>query len=142
MERVSLGSYKFERAEIEEFSESFGSSLAQIDSMEDSASQLQAPEWLIASIGMRLFVENYKNKRPTASDSSDKESLGAGLGVKEVQWPEPVFEDNVLEYFCEVLEAASSRKHPGFAIVTVRISATNESKALVYQADMTGLEAI
>jgi len=82
---------------------------------------LVASGWLTAALTMRLMVT-----------SQFKFGGGAiGLGVETLQWPKPVRPGDTLSAAIEVLAMRGSDSKPGFGIVKLRTSTSNQHGEIV-----------
>lgn len=78
---------------------------------------LVASGWLTASLTMRLMVQ-----------SEFRFGSGVvGLGVDSLRWPQPVRPGDVLGVMVEVMAMRTSESKPGFGIVKLKTTTTNQA---------------
>jgi acyl dehydratase len=81
-----------------------------------------ASGWHTAALVMRLTAE--------AKPMGDVEVLG--MGVSEMQWPQPVRPGDTLRVEMEVTGVRSSKSRPGYGIVNITSTAYNQRGELVF----------
>jgi len=81
-----------------------------------------ASGWHTAAMVMKLTAE--------AKPMGDVEVLG--LGVSEMQWPQPVRPGDTLRVEMEVTGVRPSKSHPGFGIVNISSTAYNQRGEVVF----------
>ncbi|WP_428646040.1 MaoC family dehydratase [Roseibium sp.] len=115
-----LGSVTVSKEEVIEFASEFDPQPFHLDEEAGKASilgGLAASGWHTGSLTMRLLAEGLLNK-----------SSGRGSpGITRLQWKRPVCPGDTLSARAEVLETKDLRSKPDLGIVTVRVTAANQS---------------
>lgn len=122
--KYPLGSTGFTAEEIVEFAEKFDPQSFHIDAEAAKASLfggLCASGWHVAAKLMRLFVDNYVDKRTT---------LGSP-GLDELRWLKPVRPGDTLTGVVECAEKVPSRSKPHFGVIHERWTVTNQKGEVV-----------
>ena len=81
---------------------------------------LAASGWHTASISMRLFIQTMNVPGGII-----------GMGVDELQWPNPVRPDDQLRLDIEIIDARLSKSRPGFGIIRVHNITRNQRDEIV-----------
>ncbi len=79
--------------------------------------------WHTAALVMKLTAE----ARPWGNTPL------LGLGVKEIQWPQPVRPGDTLQVEIEVLALRASKSRPDYGIAALQSTARNQKGETVYQ---------
>jgi len=123
-QKFPLGSTSFTAEEIVEFGRRFDPQPFHIDETAAKASMfggLIASGWHVAAKMMRLFVDNYVDRRT---------ALGSP-GVDEVRWLKPVRPGDTLNALVECAGKVPSRSRPEMGIIHEQWRATNQKGELV-----------
>ncbi len=119
-QEFDLGSLTVSKEEVIEFASEFDAQPFHLDEEGGKASLLgglAASGWHTASLTMRLLVDGLLNR-----------TSGRGSpGVTRLQWKRPVRPGDTLTAKAEVLEIKELRSKPDLGIVTVRVTAANQS---------------
>ena len=81
---------------------------------------LTASGWHTAAISMRLFIQTMNVPGGII-----------GMGVDELQWPNPVRPDDQLRLDIEIIDARLSKSRPGFGIIRVHNITRNQRDEIV-----------
>jgi len=123
-QKFPLGSTSFTAEEIVEFGRRFDPQPFHIDETAAKASMfggLIASGWHVAAKMMRLFVDNYVDRRT---------ALGSP-GVDEVRWLKPVRPGDTLTGWVECAGKVPSRSRPQLGIIHEHRRITNQKGELV-----------
>ena len=118
-QKYPLGSTSFTAEEIVEFARQFDPQPFHVDADAAKASMfggLIASGWHIAAKLMRLFVDNYIDRRT---------ALGSP-GLDELRWLRPVRPGDTLRSEVEVVEARPSRSKPDRGILVMAFKIRNQ----------------
>jgi len=130
-ESVVVGRHTFTAENIKAFARRFDPQLFHVD--EDSAAQshfgaLCASGWQTAIVWMRLMVDHRRTQAEAAAARGERTApLGPALGLRDLQWLKPVYAGDTVEYRTEIVEARASESRPGFGLMTVRTTGTNQN---------------
>jgi acyl dehydratase len=123
-QKYPLGSVNFTEQEIVEFARLYDPQSFHVDAAAARDSPfggLIASGWHVASKLMRLFVENYLEKRT---------ALGSH-GLAELHWLKPVRPGDTLTAWVECASKVPSKSKPGIGVIHEHWSATNQRAELV-----------
>jgi acyl dehydratase len=129
-ESVVVGRHTFTAENIKAFARRFDPQLFHID--EDAAAQshfgaLCASGWQTAIVWMRLMVDHRRAQTEAVRARGEQTAqAGPALGLRELKWLKPVYAGDTVEYRTEIVEARASESRPGFGLVTVRTTGTNQ----------------
>ncbi|MBI3146765.1 MAG: MaoC family dehydratase [Pseudogulbenkiania sp.] len=87
---------------------------------------LAASGWHTSSISMRLVTQSELGRVANGL---------VGLDVSVMRWPRPTRAGDTLTVCVEVLESRRSSSQPGFGIVTVRWTTTNQRQEIAMQME-------
>ena len=130
-ESIVVGRHTFTAEGIKTFARRFDPQPFHLD--EDAAGRSQfgalcASGWQTAIVWMRLMVEHRRAQAEAARARGERTAqAGPTLGLRELQWLKPVYVGDTVEYRTEALEARVSETRPGFGLLTVRTTGTNQS---------------
>jgi acyl dehydratase len=125
--KYPLGSTGFTAEEIVEFARRFDPQTFHVDPEAAKASLfggLCASGWHVAAKLMRLFVDNYVDKRT---------ALGSP-GLDELRWLKPVRPGDTLTAWVECASKVPSRSRPTMGVIHEHWNATNQNGELVMTA--------
>ncbi len=125
--KYPLGSTTFTADEIVEFARQFDPQSFHVDAEAAKASLfggLVASGWHVAAKLMRLFVDNYVDKRT---------ALGSP-GLDELRWLKPVRPGDTLTASVECASKVPSKSRPNMGVIHEHWSATNQNGELVMTA--------
>jgi len=89
---------------------------------------LAASGWHTAAISMRLFIQTMNVPGGII-----------GMGVDELQWPNPVRPDDQLRLDIEIIDARLSKSRPGFGIIRVHNVTRNQRDEIVQSFKASGM---
>lgn len=93
---------------------------------------LCASGWHTAAMWMRLAVERRKREAEAARARGEPvAALGPSPGFRELKWLAPVHVGDTITYWTEVVEKRPSASRPGWGLMQVRNTATNQQGRLV-----------
>lgn len=87
---------------------------------------LAASGWHTSSLSMRLVAQSELGRVANGL---------VGLDVSVMRWPRPTRAGDILTVCVEVLESRRSNSQPGFGIVTVRWTTTNQRQEIAMQME-------
>lgn len=123
-QNFDLGSLDVSREEIIEFASEFDPQPFHMDEEAGKASMLgglAASGWHTASMVMRLLAENLLNKSTSRGSP----------GITKLKWMRPVFPGDTLRVSAEILKTRTLHTRPDLGLVSVRLSAVNQSQEQV-----------
>ena len=123
-QKFSLGSTSFTEQEIVEFARQYDPQSFHVDAGAASESMfggLIASGWHVAAKLMRLFVDNYIDKRT---------ALGSP-GVDELRWLKPVRPGDTLTAWVECAAKVPSKSKPQLGVIHEHWQVTNQNGELV-----------
>ena len=123
-DKFHFSTYSVSKAEIREFAEQFDPQPFHLD--EDAAQEsifgeLVASGWHTGAISMRLIDD---------AVFSDMDNL-AGRGISELTWHNPVYPDDVLSGYAEIVKMTPSDHDLSRGDVTWEITMTNQDEDVV-----------
>ena len=119
-ETTRFGRYEVTREEIVEYARQFDPQpfhLSEEGAKGTIFGSLAASGWYTAAITMKLLVEG--ELRPAGGI--------LGLGFEEFRWPRPVRPGDELRVQSEILEVRPSKSRPGWGLIKVRNTTTNQA---------------
>jgi acyl dehydratase len=125
--KYPLGSTSFTEQEIVEFARLYDPQDFHVDAAKAKDSlfgSLIASGWQVCAKLMRLFVDNYLDKRT---------ALGSP-GVDEIRWLKPVRAGDTLTAWVEVTAKVPSKSKPTLGVIHEQWNATNQHGELVMTA--------
>jgi acyl dehydratase len=126
----AVGSHLFTADEIKAFARRFDPQLFHIDEAAAAQSHfggLCASGWHSASVWMRLMVDyrrRFGDERRARGEAAVQ--LGASPGFRDLKWLRPVYAGDTICYQSEVVELRVSNSRPGWGLLSLRNSATNQ----------------
>lgn len=121
-QRMELGEYTFDAAEIVAFARRYDPQRFHVDAEAAKSSifrGLCASGWHTASIWMRLNVLNGRREMVRATGySGPKVTFGPSPGVRDLNWLRPVYAGETIRYSSTVQNKRRSASRPGWGIVT------------------------
>lgn len=130
-DRFAVGSHLFTADEIKAFALRFDPQLFHID--EEAAARshfgaLCASGWHSASTWMRLMVD-YRRQFDDECRARGEPvvQLGASPGFRDLKWIRPVYAGDTITYESEVVELRASNSRPGWGLMSLRNSGTNQN---------------
>ncbi len=145
--KVQLGDHTFGTDSIKRFATKFDPQPFHLDEEAAKASVfggLCASGWHTLSVWMNLNVKNgFPGLIEGANYLGPLPRFGPGLGVGPIHWYAPVFSGDTLSYVNEVSNKRHLASKPGWGIITLKSTATNQHGKLVLDkvgSAMMGLE--
>jgi acyl dehydratase len=126
----AVGSHVFTADEIKAFARRFDPQLFHIDEAAAAQSHfggLCASGWHSASVWMRLMVDyrrRFDDERRARGEAAVQ--LGASPGFRDLKWLRPVYAGDTICYQSEVVELRVSNSRPGWGLLSLRNSGTNQ----------------
>jgi len=133
--RTEVGSHTFTADEIKAFAREFDPQPFHLD--EEAAARshfgaLCASGWHTASMWMRLrILYGQREDAERTARGEPNAALGPSPGFREMRWLKPVYAGDTISYASEVIEARASQKRPGWGLIQVHNSGTNQNGELV-----------
>ena len=134
-ERTKLGQHTFTTDGIKSFARRFDPQPFHLDEAAASRSHfgaLCASGWHTASVWMRLMVED-TNREDQAMRARGESvaALGPSPGFRELKWLKPVYVDDTITYFTEVLDKRPSNSRPQWGLMSIFNSGVNQKGDMV-----------
>ena len=129
-DRMAIGSHTFTADEIKAFAREYDPQPFHVD--EEAAKRshfgaLCASGWHTASMWMRLrILYGQRDDAERAARGEPNATLGPSPGFREMKWPRPVYAGDTIEYASEVIETRVSQSRPGWGLIHVRNTGTNQ----------------
>jgi acyl dehydratase len=126
-----VGSHRFTAEEIKAFALRFDPQPFHVD--EEAAARshfggLCASGWHSTSMWMRLMVDyrqRFDDERRERGEPVVQ--LGASPGFRDLKWMRPVYAGDTIRYRSEVVELRASKSRPGWGLMSLRNSGTNQN---------------
>jgi acyl dehydratase len=134
-ERSEIGRHTFTAEEIKTFAAQFDPQPFHLDEAAGARSLFRglcASGWHTAGIWMRLVIDH--RQREDAERRARGEpvaALGPSPGFRDMQCPNPVHPGDTIAYATEVIATRPSATRPGWGLVTMRNSGSNQHGKLV-----------
>jgi acyl dehydratase len=129
-ESVVVGRHTFTAEGIKAFAGRFDPQLFHVDDAAAAQSHfgaLCASGWQTAIVWMRLMVEHRRAQAEAARARGERTAqVGPALGLRELKWLKPVYVGDTVEYRIEIVEARASESRPGYGLLTVLTTGTNQ----------------
>jgi acyl dehydratase len=130
-ESVVVGRHTFTAENIKAFAERFDPQRFHLDEAAAKASHfgaLCASGWQTAAVWMPMMVD-YRRALEDAARARDERvaRTGPALGLRDLKWLKPVYVGDTVEYRIEVTEARVSESRPGFGLMTILTTGTNQN---------------
>ena len=134
--RRDLGSYTFTAEAIKKFATQFDPQRFHLD--EEAGRQspfggLAASGWHVGSVCMKLMVGDAQRQVREAVARGDKIAVwGPSPGFRELRWIRPVLAGDTISYSTVIESKRLSDSRPGWGILQVRSSGSNQRGEQVY----------
>lgn len=129
-ERLELGTHVFTAEEIKRFAQKFDPQPFHID--EEAAKRshfggLCASGWHTAAIWMTLMIA-YRRRAAEVSRLRGEPvaRTGPSPGLEDIKWLKPVYVGDTLSYVSEISATRASKSKPGWGLMTMFSTATNQ----------------
>ena len=126
-----FGSHTFSELEIIEFGKKYAPEIYHTDPIaaRDTLHQgLIASGWQVTAIWMRLMVDYMER---FASGVQDGRRNGAGMGLQNLEWPQPVRPGHTLTFTYEIIEKPDRVIRDRWGVIRSRNEAFNQYNELV-----------
>lgn len=134
-ERTELGSHRFLAEDIKAFARRFDPQRFHVDEAEAERShfgKLCASGWHTASMWMRKMVEHDRSETEAMQARGEPVArIGPSPGFRDLKWLKPVYVGDVVTYATEILDKRESGSRPGWGILRLLNSGTNQNGELV-----------
>ncbi len=134
-ERYEVGRLTFTAENIKAFARRFDPQLFHVD--EDAAKRshfgaLCASGWHTASVWMRLVFEYHQREDETLRARGELvATFGPSPGFRELKWLKPVYVGDTVTYFTEIVELRASNSRPGWGLISLCNTGSNQRGELV-----------
>jgi acyl dehydratase len=139
--RREVGSYTFTADAIKRFAAQFDPQRFHLDEEEGRKSLfggLAASGWHVGSACMSLLVADGQRAAKEAAARGDEVALwGPSPGFRDLRWIRPVLAGDTVSFASEVLDRRVSESRPGWGILQVRTTGTNQRGEEVYSITAT-----
>jgi acyl dehydratase len=133
--RSEIGSHRFTVEEIKAFAERYDPQPFHLDEAAAARSHfggLVASGWHTAATWMRLAVERRKRDAEAARARGEPVAvLGPSPGFRDLKWLLPVYAGDTITYATEVVDKRVSARRPGWGLMHVLNTGTNQDGKLV-----------
>jgi acyl dehydratase len=126
-ENVIVGRHTFTADDIKVFARRYDPQLFHINETAAAASHfgaLCASGWQTAIVFMRMMIEHRRALGEVAQ--ARVAQTGPALGLRDLKWLKPVYVGDTIEYRVVVTETRVSNSRPGFGLMTIRTTGTNQ----------------
>jgi len=127
---VVVGRHTFTADDIKAFAFRFDPQPFHTDEDAAAASHfgaLCASGWQTAIVWMRLLVEYHRRLAEAARARGERVAqTGPALGLRELKWLKPVYVGDTIEYRTEVTGTRVSESRPGYGLMTILTTGTNQ----------------
>jgi acyl dehydratase len=134
--RVEIGSHTFTAEEIKAFARQFDPQPFHLDEEIAARSHyggLIASGWHTAAVCLRLLVEDrHRRQAELRRRGEPVAKTGPSPGMRNLQWPRPVFAGDTIAYAHEVVELRTLTDRGDVGLRVARNTGTNQHGALVY----------
>jgi acyl dehydratase len=129
-ETFEVGRHTFTAEEIKAFAARFDPQAFHLDEAAAGRSHfgaLCASGWHTAAVWMRLMVEHHRREDERRRARGEPvAALGPSPGFRELKWLKPVYVGDTITYASEVIETRASNSRPGWGLMSVRNTGTNQ----------------
>ena len=129
-ETAPIGRHTFTTDSIKGFARRYDPQLLHTDEAAAEASHfgaLCASGWQTAAVSMRFLVEHRRAQAEAARARGERVAQSApATEMRDLSWLKPVYVGDTIEYRIEVAETRASDSHPGFGLMTIRTTGTNQ----------------
>jgi acyl dehydratase len=134
-ERFEVGHHTFTAENIKSFAERFDPQPFHLDEAAAERShfgRLCASGWHTAAVWMRLMVEHRRrDDEAMLARGEPVAELGPSPGFRELKWIKPVYAGDTISYASEVVALRPSQSRPGWGLLTLHSTGTNQAGELV-----------
>jgi acyl dehydratase len=134
-EKFPLGCYTFSAEKIKAFAACHDPQPFHLDEAAAARShfgRLCASGWHTAAVWMRLLLD-FGRREDDAREvlGEPSASLGPSPGFRDLKWLKPVYAGDTITYASEVVASRVSESRPGWGLLTVRNTGTNQHGDIV-----------
>jgi len=126
-----IGRHTFTAGDIKAFARRYDPQHFHVDEATAATSHfgaLCASGWQTAIVWMRMMVEHRRALAEAAAARGERVAqTGPALGLRDLKWLKPVYVGDTIEYRVEVTETRASSSRPGFGLMTIRTTGTNQN---------------
>ena len=127
---ATIGRHTFTTENIKGFAGRYDPQLFHLDESAAEASHfgaLCASGWQTAIVSMRFVVEHRRALAESARARGERVAqAGPAVDMRDLKWLQPVYVGDTIEYRIEVADTRASDSHPGFGLMTIRTTGTNQ----------------
>ncbi|KAA5602233.1 MaoC family dehydratase [Blastochloris sulfoviridis] len=136
-----LGSHVFTVEDIKRFAQAFDPQPFHLDEAAAEESHfggLVASGWHTGAVFMQLWIASCRRRdEEMAARGEPVARFGPSPGFRNMRWLKPVRAGDVLSYRTEVTAKRPSASRPGWGLLSIAVSATNQAGELVFAFDGT-----
>jgi acyl dehydratase len=129
-ESAVVGRHTFTADDIKAFARRFDPQLFHVDEQAAAASHfgaLCASGWQTAIVWMRLMLDYRRATEDAARARGERiAQIGPALGLRDLKWLKPVYVGDTVEYRIEITETRVSNSRPGFGLMTILTTGSNQ----------------
>ncbi|HXD43722.1 MAG TPA: MaoC family dehydratase [Pseudolabrys sp.] len=130
-ESIIVGRHTFTAADIKAFARRYDPQHFHVDEAAAATSHfdaLCASGWQTAIVWMRMMIEHRRSLAEAAAARGERVAqTGPALGLRDLKWLKPVYVGDTIEYRVEVTETRVSNSRPGFGLMTIHTTGTNQN---------------
>jgi acyl dehydratase len=130
-QKTVLGSHTFSREEIKSYAQRFDPQPFHLDEAAAARTHfggLCASGWHTATIWMRLMVHYHRRQsEERRARGQPVAQIGPSPGFRELRWLKPVRPGDTLTYAAEIIDMRLSKSRPGWGLITLQNSGTNQA---------------
>jgi acyl dehydratase len=133
--RTVLGRHTFTADEIKAFAQKFDPQPFHLDEAAAARSLfggLCASGWHSVAMWMRINIDHQQRADAARRDRGEPVAeLGLSPGFRDLKWLKPVHVGDTVTYATEVVATRVSNSRPGWGLITIRNTGTNQRSDLV-----------
>ena len=130
-----IGRHTFTTDEIKSFASQFDPQPFHLDEAAAARSlfgRLCASGWHSTAMCIRLVMDRHREQQAERHARGEPAvRLGLSPGFRELKWLKPVYVGDTITYAGEVSDKRASKSRPGWGLLTIRYTGTNEGGELV-----------
>ena len=138
-----VGRHTFTAVNIKSFASRYDRQLFHLDESAAAASHfgaLCASGWQTAIVSMRFVVEHRRGLAELMRGRGERVAqAGPAVDLRDLKWLKPVYVGDTIEYRIEVVDTRASDSHPGFGLMTICTTGTNQKDEPVISFITTAL---
>lgn len=124
------GRHVFTADEVKAFARRFDPQPFHVDeaaAVKSHFGALCASGWHTAIAWMRLMLEHRRREAEASQSRGERVGqYGPALGIRDLRWLKPVYAGDTIDYRSEIVEMRVSNSRPGFGLITIRTTGTNQ----------------